>query len=434
MRLGRRSLLILSALGLAPRTVLGAPPLPGKTPTARTSVPPRLSLRGARVLSADAPPLEDSLVELDGGKITRVVSGGEPAKGSQVIEAKGMTLTAGFVDLVTGTGLMEVELERSSRNAEMASKNPIRAAYLAADGYDPAASAVGVTRAGGVTSVGVVPSGGLISGQSAWIDLDDETSTTNVVVRRLALHVGLNNAWYEGEQVSVGASLLALRELFDDARELSRNPGGFDKNQMRKLVASRLDLRAVAESLAGKLPVIFEVDRAADILSVLELARANKLKAVIASAAEGWKVADALAKAKTPVINFPLDNLPRTFSARFVRDDNAARLAAAGVPLIIASGEVHNARKLRQIAGNAVRAGLPHATALDAVTRAPASAFALDKRYGRVAAGLVANLTLWSGDPFELSTKVEAVFLRGRRASLENRQTALFQRYKAPQR
>ncbi len=92
--------------------------------------------------------------------------------------------------------------------------------------------------------------------------------------------------------------------------------------------------------------------------------------------------------------------------------------------------ETHNSRKLRQLAGNAVRAGLPYDAALDSVTESAARAVGLGQTHGTVAPGYVANLVVWSGDPFELSTKVEAVVIRGQIVSLESRQTALFRRYR----
>lgn len=427
MTLSRRAWLHLSALALT-----GAPALAqdAKKKADKPAEPP-LVIRGAKVLTAGSPELEDALVVVQGGKITRVEPKGSVPANAEVIEAAGKTLTAGFIDISSGVGLVEIDLEASSRHSEHATGDPIRAAFQAADGFDPASSAIAVTRSGGITSLGVVPQGGLVSGQSAFVDLDGGPASSSIVSPRLALHVSVEAPAGDGKNSSVGSTLLALRELLDDAREFKKNAGAFDKNQMRKLSASRLDLRVVGDALAGKLPVVFQVDRASDILSVLELARANKLRAVIGSAAEGWKVAQELARAKTPVIVYPLDNLPRTFSARHVRDDNAARLHAAGVSVCIASGETHNARKLRQIAGNAIREGLSKDAALDAVTRAPARAFGLDGRAGSVARGKVANLALWSGDPFELSTRLEALVVRGKRVSLASRQTALFERYKS---
>jgi imidazolonepropionase-like amidohydrolase len=223
---------------------------------------------------------------------------------------------------------------------------------------------------------------------------------------------------------------LRLRELFEDARAFKQNAAQFERRQLRRLSASRLDLAAIRDALDGKLGVVFHVDRASDILAVLRLAKDNRLKTVLASAAEGWKVARELATAQVPVVVYPLDNLPRSFAALGARDDNAALLAKAGVRVALSTGETHNARKLRQVAGNAVRGGLDRDLALAAVTREPARAVGLETRYGSVEPGRVANLVVWSGDPFELSTRAEAVIIRGRKVSLRTRQTALFERYR----
>jgi imidazolonepropionase-like amidohydrolase len=95
----------------------------------------------------------------------------------------------------------------------------------------------------------------------------------------------------------------------------------------------------------------------------------------------------------------------------------------------MSTGESHNARKLRQVAGNAVRAGLPHAAAIAALTRAPAQIFGLAD-YGAPAAKRLANLAVWSGDPLELSSRCERLFIRGREVGLRSRQTALFEKYR----
>jgi imidazolonepropionase-like amidohydrolase len=183
-------------------------------------------------------------------------------------------------------------------------------------------------------------------------------------------------------------------------------------------------------ALDGKIPVVFHVDRAADILSALAVARELKLRPVIAGGAEAWKVARELAAAKVPVIVFPFQQLS-SFDALGAREDCAARLFAAGVPVAIATGgETPNARKLRQEAGNAVRSGLPHDAAIAAITGAPAEALGMGARYGTLAPGKTANLVLWSADPLEISTRVVEVVIHGRKVSLRNRQTALFEKYR----
>ena len=130
------------------------------------------------------------------------------------------------------------------------------------------------------------------------------------------------------------------------------------------------------------------------------------------------------------MIVYPLLPGPVSFDHLDARDDNAALLHAAGVLVAISSDETHNARKLRQVAGNAVRAGLPYEAAIAAITSAPAIAFGLGARYGSLAKGRVANLVVWSGDPLEIGTRAVAVYVRGREVSLRTRQSELFAKYR----
>ena len=382
-----------------------------------------LAYAGATVHTGAGEVLTDATVVVAQGKIVSVGKGAAPA-GAQTIDARGMVITPGLVDALTSVGLVEVEAEESARDDRQAGSDLIRAGFRASDGYNPASVVIPVTRAEGLTSVGVVPEGGLISGLSAWADLDGATTAEALAAPALALHVHLH-----GGDGGHATALLRVREAFDDARTFQKNRAAWERNQSRRFAPSRLDLEALAGALDGKLPVVFHVDRGADILAALGVAREMKLRPVIAGGAEAWKVARELAVAKVPVIVYPLEQ-PSSFDSIGAREDNAARLHAAGVSVGISTGATHNARKLRQVAGNAVRAGLPHGAAIAAITRVPAEALGLGGRYGTLAPGKVANLAIWSGDPLELSTRVVDLVIRGQRVSLRSRQTALFERYR----
>ena len=142
-------------------------------------------------------------------------------------------------------------------------------------------------------------------------------------------------------------------------------------------------------------------------------------------------VADRLAAANVPVILAPLTNIP-SYDQLGARYGNAGKLAAAGVRVAITVSDdaSHNARNIKQEAGNAVSYGMTWDQALRAVTLTPAEVFGLAARYGSLQAGRVANVVVWSGDPFELSTAVEHVFIRGKEVALTSRQTELMERYK----
>ncbi|MSP59071.1 MAG: hypothetical protein EXR72_01810 [Myxococcales bacterium] len=396
--------------------------------------PPWIAIVGATVHTGTGEVIEGGVVVIQNGKIVKVGKGLTPPPGAEVIAAQGAVVTPGLTDPLTSLGLIEVELESTSRDDEQGGGDRIRAGFRAADGYNPASSVIAVTRAEGVTSAGVVPTGGLFSGQSAWADLDGATAAEALAEAPLALHIRLGAHAVEGQGGGGhGTAILRVREAFDDARVFARRRADWERNQTRAFAASRLDLEALNLALDRTIVTVFHVSRAADILTALAVAREFKLRAVIAGGAEAWKVASQLASAKVPVILFPLVNGPQSFDSLGARDDNAALLHAAGVAVAISTNETHNARKLRQEAGNAVRAGLPYAAALAAITRVPAEAYGLGARYGTLAPGRVANVVVWSGDPLEIGSYARAVIIRGRKVSTRSRQSALFERYrKAP--
>src|SRR3546814_14498069 len=107
--------------------------------------------------------------------------------------------------------------------------------------------------------------------------------------------------------------------------------------------------------------------------------------------------------------------------------ENAARLHAAGVAVgFTQSGDAsHNARKIRQLAGNAVANGLPWADGLAGLTRVPAQAPGVGDRLATLASGMVADLVLWCGDPLEVGSRARHVCLGWRQNEMLSFTTAL---------
>ena len=384
-----------------------------------------LVIRGGEVHTGDGV-LRDGVIVIEGGRIVRVGEGLDSPAGAQVIDAQGAVVTAGLFEPQTQLGITEVELEGATHDDHSGDER-LRAAFRVVDGYNPASLVIPVTRLEGVTSAAVVPSGGLLAGQSAWVDLAGATVADALVRAPLALHVNL--APGDGRQGGHATAFLRLREALDDARTFVVKRDAWERNQSRPLAPSRLDLEALSLTLGGRLPVVFHVERAADIVAVVNLAREQRLRPIIAGGSEAWRVATLLATHKVPVIVHPLLPGPTSFDTLGARPDNASLLHAAGVKILLSTGETHNARKLRQVAGNAVRSGLPHAAALAAITHHGAEAFGIE-RVGRLAPGHVANVVVWSGDPLELSTTVRTLVIRGEVIPLRSRQRELLERYR----
>ncbi|HET7602409.1 MAG TPA: amidohydrolase family protein, partial [Gemmatimonadales bacterium] len=164
-------------------------------------------------------------------------------------------------------------------------------------------------------------------------------------------------------------------------------------------------------------------------LNALALAREFRLRLIIIGAAEGWMVADDIRAAGVPVILDPLLDIPG-YDGLAATLENATRLRKAGVTIAFATFDAHNARNLRFSAGNAVANGLPYDEALAAITSAPARIWGVGDRLGQIAAGQDADVVVWSGDPFELMTRAEHVFIRGQEMAPDNRQRELLARYR----
>ncbi|MGH7435276.1 MAG: amidohydrolase family protein, partial [Polyangiaceae bacterium] len=322
---------------------------------------------------------------------------------------------------------VDVDHEAPTNDAD--SHAAMNAALRMADAYNPRSLVVPITRAAGVTSVVVAPRAGLLAGQSAFVDLVEDDVAGAIVKAPLAEYANVDELTAEATAGTRSGLWLRLREALDDARFFGTHRAQYDANGSRPLALRRLGLEALQPVLRGTLPLVVTAHRASDIEATLRLADALKLRVVIRGGAEAWMVADELARRKVAVVLDPLENLPEQFDRLHARSDDAAILARAGVSVVFATFASHHARRLWQHAGNAVRLGMDHDAALRAVTEAPAAAFDM-KGYGKLETGAVANVVVWSADPFQTSTRVEHVFVRGREAPLATRQTLLLQRYR----
>jgi hypothetical protein len=278
----------------------------------------------------------------------------------------------------------------------------------------------------GVTTAAVHPRGGVLSGQVTWIDLVHGAPTNAVVRRRIAI-AGTLNREVGGSRA---ATLGLLGRVFSDAEYLRRNRARYERRELlREFAAHTRELEALGPLVAGEVPLVISANGASDILAIVALAEEFGIEVAIAGGAEAWRVAPTLAAAGIPVLLTPRANLPRAFDSLGARLDNAALLARAGVELAITEPSAHDLRNLTQEAGIAVAYGLPWEAALTAVTLGVARIYHMDGDYGSVEPGKVANLVVWNGDPFELSSAAEHVLLRGVEIPQISRQTLLRERY-----
>jgi imidazolonepropionase-like amidohydrolase len=394
-----------------------------------------IAIVGAKIFPVAAPAIERGTVLVARGRIVAVGPDVAVPAGARVIEGAGRWVTPGLFNASTALGLTELAFEPAVSDNTVGAG--LAAAARAWDGMNPDSVFWQPAVNEGVTSVLVRPLGGLVSGQAAVVCTHGRSREE--MIRRAPAAMVVNVDGSGPLDTKTRAELwMKLRALFEDAVWYGRERGTSKRGDVRSFSADRDQLEALQPVLAGTVPAFVTASRADDILAVIELARAFKLKVILADAAEAWKVADQLAAAHIPVITTALDSIPMYYSGLGTRQDNAAILRARGVNVILThfsrpspwGGETFNVRNIRQQAGNAVAFGLPWDEALRSVTLAPSEAFDVASRMGSITTGKDADIVVWSGDPFEMRSRAEIVLIGGNSVKKPSRQDMLANKYR----
>lgn len=396
-------------------------------PTFTSAAEHPVAIVNARIHTvASDKPLEKATLIIRNGKIASVGRQASVPEDAEVIEAGDLTVTPAFMNSGTQLGLTEIgsvseTIDSVTGNDVLGASfdiqyalNPRSALFLQAraDGLSRAISYPGA-------SDGAIYSG---LGASLWL----EVGSPSIDRARVGLFVEVGGK----DDGSRADQWLRIRQSLDSARE--RRSRRQAPQTQESLWLAR-DLEVLATVADGQLPLVVTAQRESDIRQAIALAGDYGIRVILMGAAESWAAADSLAAARIPVILDPTLNLPLYFDQLRARDDTAAILQKSGVLVAFRVSSIHTsfnaAYSLREAAGIAVSNGLSHASALKAVTVNPATIWGVADRYGVIARGRDADLVVWDGDPFEPASAPVIVFIEGRRASLETRQTALRDRY-----
>jgi imidazolonepropionase-like amidohydrolase len=396
-----------------------------------------IAITGGTVYPVSGPKLENATVLMRDGRIVAVGTNVTVPAGAQRIDATGKWVTPGFINAVTQLGVVEIGAVAETRDVSARGRDAVAAAFTVWDGLNPASVLLAPARNDGITTVGVIPSSGLIAGQAAMVDLVDGTVTDMVRRAPVAMVATMTPPGGQGNvPASRGELQVRLREILNDVRAYQRNRAAYERNETRELAVSRADLEALIPVLQGRVPMLVQADRASDIDAALRLSREFGFRLIVGGGAEAWQVAERLRAANVPVLTGAMNNIPQSFTTLGTRQENVGLLRRAGVQVVVignAGGgdeETFNARNVRFEAGNAVAYGASWDDALRAVTLTPAEVFGVADRVGSLAPGKDANVVVWSGDPFEFRTDAEHVFIRGRSVKAPSRQDQLMERYK----
>lgn len=402
-----------------------------------------VAITNAKLVIGDgSAPVEGGTVVVRGGKVVAAGRGVAVPAGVTVVDAAGRYVTPGIFAGFTRMGIVEVD-GVGVTNDSAAGSSPFNAALDVSPAVNPRATPIAINRADGVTRAVVAPEvskGSIFAGQGAVIDT---RSDLHAVARPRAFQ--FMEYGESGGRVAGGsrpAAIAMLRNAMLEARDYARNPASF-ADRGKDALLTRADAEALAAVVQGKVPLLVHVERASDILVLLQLKRETPgLKLVLVGATEGWTVARDIAAAGVPVLANALNDLPASFEQLAATQSNIGRMQAAGVLVgvgMINDDEARQARLAKQYAGNLVAltrvpgaTGLSWDAAFAAISSKPAEAMGMGDAFGALKAGRAGDVVVWDGDPLEIGSMPAKLYVDGVEQPLTTRQTRLRDRYWKP--
>jgi imidazolonepropionase-like amidohydrolase len=396
-----------------------------------------IAITGGKVVIGDgSAPVENGTVVITNGRVVAAGAGIAIPAGAERIDASGKWVTPGIVAGFTRMGLVGVDAVDPSNDSE-ARNSPFNASLDMAPAINPDVAAMAVNRAAGVTRAIVSPDAGnaIFAGQGVVIDTGSDMTPVTKAKAFQFVEFGETGARLAGgsRPALIASFKTALGEAADAAK------GIFHDGALLK----RGDALALVPVVNGTMKLFVHVESAPDILTVLALKKDYPtLNLVLVGATEGWRVGSQIAAAKVGVLASALNDLPDSFEQLAATQSNIGRMKKAGVQVAIGminDNEARQAQLSMQYAGNLVAlTKVPGATGLSwdqafaTISSVPAEIAGVGADIGSLRAGRRADVVIWDGDPLELTSGVQAVWIDGVKQSLVSRQTRLRDRYATP--
>lgn len=346
---------------------------------------------------------------------------GAPPDCENVLDGEGGVLTPGLIDIHSHLGLYEDGLgfEGADGNEDT---DPVTPQLRAIDGVNPLDRGFREALEAGVTAVAVSPgSANAIGGQIALVKTAGRRIDDMIVRAPLAIKFALGenpkSVYHDKDETPVTrmATAALIREQLHKAKEYLAHCDRAARDPDEDKPDYDMKLEALVPLLRGEIEAHFHAHRADDIFTALRIAKEFGLHAVIIHGTEAHLVADLLAEEGVPFVCGPYMTDRSKPEIANLTDETPGILRRAGIETAITVDHPEIPLRLLPVAlAQAVRAGMDEQDALRAVTSVPAHIAHMENRMGRLAPGLDADCVLWSGDPLEYKTQVQAVFVNGR--------------------
>ncbi len=407
---------------------------------AQVPAPPQknpIALTGGTIHPVSGPVINNGTIVFEKGKITQIGSNVDIPSGVTRIDVSGKHIYPGFIETISNFGLSEIGAVKATRdNAEMGTFTPNVRAEVA---INAESEHILVNRANGIAMAVSSPSSGILSGKSALIMTDgwnweDMTYKAPLSMIMNWPRMSVFNAWWmtqtEAQQrKAIKQNIDRVNKFFKDARAyyLAKASG---KNNTGSFQKTDIVLESMIPVLKGELPLWIATRGLKEMEAAIEFAEREKLKIVLSGATAAPYIIEMLKEKGIPLI------VTGTLRMPFRRDadyDDAftlpKKLYDAGVKFCIAGPGPGGNRNLPYNAAMAAAFGLPKDIALKAITQYPAEILGVADKVGTLEKGKDATFIITSGDPLEITTRMENLYIQGKDIDLNNRQMRLYKKY-----
>lgn len=379
-----------------------------------------IAITGGTVVIGNGEVIENGVVLISDGRIVFVGKGAAIPPATKVIDATGKVVFPGMVDPYTSLGMGEVSAVPMTNNGN--ERTSTNTAHLrASDGIDPLSSHINVTRMNGITTALVSPGeANPINGLAVVVNLEGRTKKEMLIADEMAIILNFGATRGDSYPATLPGVVSFIRQTFYDVQAEMAKKNGSGRN---------LKNENLIRALKGEIPVIASADSIQEITNAIAVAQEFKLKMILLDPREGWKLLPEIKASGYPVL------LNSVFSMPGERDpyDRYYKLAAsfykAGIPFAFTTRSSSNARNLPNLAAMSVAFGLPEKEAVKALAFNAARFLGIDKNYGSIEDGKIANIAIWSGSPLQIRSKVEKLFINGKEVELRSRQEMLRDRF-----
>ena len=412
--------------------------------------PSRVAIRDARVYTVSGPVLEKATVLIKDGLIEAVGENVPIPAGVTVIDGTGLNVYPGLIDALSTWGIAELAAPvppagggrggaqpapTTPAPATTATPPPARARgpedrpntftwVKAADLVKPSDRRIETARSAGFTTAVTFPRQGILAGHGAVINLAGENGGDMVVDPSAGLYTTLTTGGFASFPGSLMGAMAYLRQIWIDAAYYKAAKEGYAKDPV---AIARPSYDRALEGLLEAHRLLIPATSRVQIDRMLRFGAEFKTPFVLYGGHEAFRAADDLKKARVPVIlnvKWPAkeresdpEEIPslRTLQLRDKAPTTPAVLAAAGVPFAISSEGLDTPKDILKALKKSIDVGLKPADAIRALTLSAAEIYGVASRLGSIDKGKIANLTVVKGDLFDEKSKLEMVFIDGKK-------------------